>query len=376
MKKIAYLCTMMLLSVNMMAQIDLDDGNWDLVFYDEFNSNNWDTWANWKISCPSPVYHYRSYYNDSEFGVTHGAWEHQVYQRENCQLNNGNLQFVSMYEGGNNQQPLSCGNYILPPNKICDTTHHTLFYTSGMIETTTSFLYGYFEICCSLPIHKGSFPAFWLYSSGTNYYNELDIFEYPNGSSFIQNEDKQYTCGLYCDNNHSAPNPLDLISYGKVYPVLPNPSSSLSQFHKFSCEWMPDHITWYCDGHVMNVFDDYEHIPHHPMKLIANYAINGHVLDGLDQPLWFDGDNMVIDYIKVYQLKTDCDSDVVISTLQDFVNYQPSVKKTIRIAPSTAFAAPSNANLNFRASESIIIGSGFTLPQGAQITLQTQICPE
>ncbi len=33
MKKFIYLCGMMLLSLNMMAQIDLNDPNWDTVFY-------------------------------------------------------------------------------------------------------------------------------------------------------------------------------------------------------------------------------------------------------------------------------------------------------------------------------------------------------
>ena len=50
MKKFIYLCGMMLLSLNMMAQIDVNDKNWKRVFSDSF-SDSGRSWVNW-ISFP------------------------------------------------------------------------------------------------------------------------------------------------------------------------------------------------------------------------------------------------------------------------------------------------------------------------------------
>ena len=47
MKKIIYLCAMMLLCLNMMAQIDPYDGNWDTIVFDDFSTPNrfWYSWS-------------------------------------------------------------------------------------------------------------------------------------------------------------------------------------------------------------------------------------------------------------------------------------------------------------------------------------------
>lgn len=90
----------------------------------------------------------------------------------------------------------------------------------------------------------------------------------------------------------------------------------------------------------------------------------------------FDGDEMTVYHLKVCRLKTDCDTDIVISDAQDLADFQPSVKKSISIVPSASFVAPADTNVSMWASESIVIDKGFALPQGAQITLQTQLCPE
>lgn len=376
MKKFIYLCGMLLLCLDMMAQVDLNSPYWELVFYDDFSTNSWDTWANWQITHPDPEGHYISYLSECSSGVTHGENEHQVYQRENCQFGNGELILKSYYEGGLGFTPMQCDDYDLPPGKTCDSQHQTLYYTSGNLQTTTKFLYGYFEITCSLPIHDGSFPAFWLYGGGADYYNEIDIFEYSNN---IARDDyyRQFTCGVYCNNYHPAPSSFGLISHARVNPILPIGSDDLTHPHVFACEWMPDRVTWYVDGIVVNELTDYRYIPHHEMTLKVNYAIDNFAISHQSNlPTWFDGDEMKIDSIRVYQLKTDCDSDVLITDMQDLTDYQPSVKKSISIVPAPEFTVPSNTIINMRAAESIVIDKGFAITQGAQMTFQTQICPE
>jgi hypothetical protein len=369
MKKFLYLCVMMTLSLSLMAQIDPCDRNWDTIVLDDFNNNAWNTWYNWQITHPSGRYY--TFIPDWPSGVSRGESEHQVYQRENCLFNNTcTLRFVTIYEGGPDNTPLLCGDYDIPPGKTCDTSHHTLYYTSGKIETTDQFFYGYFEISCSLPIHKGSFPAFWLFGGGSSYYNEIDIFEYSWGISHLDHF-KQFTCGIYCNNNQNIP-----ISKARVTPILDNSSTNLTNPHVFACEWLPEKVTWYVDGEIVNEFTDYEYIPHHPMSLKVNYAIDNYAVPyQTGQPQWFDGDEMIIDYVKVLQLKTSCDTDVLISTLQEFEDYEPSVKKTIAIEPAIEFTIPTNTNVYMRAVDSIVIGKGITIPFGAQMTLQTQLCP-
>lgn len=370
---------MMLLCMDMMAQIDINDGNWEIVLEDDFRNNAWD-YGNWLIS--NPYGHYKAFIPEWPSGVSRGSAEHQVYQRENCQFsNNGSLRFVSVYEGGDNMLPLQCGDYDIPLGKTCDANHQTLFYTSAKIETDVKYLYGYFEVECSLPIHDGSFPAFWLYGAGANHYNEIDIFEYSKGSSY-DDYYKQFTCGIYSDNDHPAPpdSLFSTISHARLKPILPSSSDDLTHPHVFSCEWMPDRITWYVDGIAVNEFTDYRFIPHHPMALKLNYAINNYAMLKIGEnqyiPNWFDGDEMTVYHLKVCRLKTDCDTDIVISDAQDLADFQPSVKKSISIVPSASFVAPADTNVSMWASESIVIDKGFALPQGAQITLQTQLCPE
>ena len=376
MKKFIYFCGMMLLCLNMMAQIDLNDPNWERVFYDDFTNNIWDTWNNWEITHPDPIGHYYSYLKESTSGVTHGPNEHQIYQRDNCQFGNGEMRLVSEYEGGPDMLPIHCSDYDLPPGKIGDSQHESLFYTSGNIQTATKFLYGYFEIRCSLPTHIGSFPAFWLYSEGSDYYNEIDIFEYSTRED-PNHTYKIYTCGIYCDNTHPAPEVFKDISQARVDPVLPNDSEDLSHFHTFACEWLPERVTWFVDGNIVNEYSNYDSIPHHEMTLKVNFAINNYALTHDENiPIWFDGDEMTVDYIKVYHLNGDCDSDVLITTVQDFMNYHPSVKHSITINPINDFTAPTNTNISMMAVDSIVIEKGFALPQGAQMTLQIHICPE
>lgn len=368
MRKFAYLCTMMLLSLNMTAQIDPYDHNWDTLLLDHFTSNTWNTWQQWSIS--HPVGFYKAFIPEWPSGVSRGAAEHQVYQRENCVFdNNGGMRLVSVYEGGVNNLPLTCGNYDIPPGKTCDTSHHTLYYSSGKIESGDKYLYGYFEIRCSLPIHKGAFPAFWLYGQGTNYYNEIDIFEYSWGCSG-SNHYKQFTCGILCNNTS-----VSMDHYARSYPILPAESADLRYPHTFACEWLPERVTWYVDGVVVNEFTDYEHIPHHEMSFKINYAIDNFSFSSqTSQPDWFDGDVMTIDYIKV--LKADCNTDLLICNIQDVIKYQKTFKKTITIQPANEFVIPENINLNMRAVDSIVIDKGVTFPIGTQITLQMEPCPE
>lgn len=79
MKKFLYLCAMMTLSMNMMAQIDLTDRNWNRVFNDDFIGNSWN-YNQWKIKDCNGTELWRAYLAEWKSGVTRSN-KYSVYQR-------------------------------------------------------------------------------------------------------------------------------------------------------------------------------------------------------------------------------------------------------------------------------------------------------
>lgn len=379
MKKIVYLCTLVLLSLNVMAQIDLNDRNWDTVFYDDFSSvRSWDpiSWncvpdQKWNATCLGKIVH----------GYKH---EHQIYQYQNCQIDtlNKTINLLSEFDRYNRipAHSYSKPNNVNYPNiygQNYDENGELWYFFSGAITTKNLFFhYGYFEIRCSLPVHPGSFPAFWLFSSNTNssngYYNEIDIFEYSNSIATMDYY-KQYTCGLYCDNEH-----YNSISHARTNPILPGDAPDLRSYHVFACEWLPYKVTWYVDGNRVNEYSVVDSIPHNPMKIVANYAINRCVFENQNinnQLLWNDSDIMTIDYIKVCSLKLDCEHDETINCQYDMDNFDYSLKKSINITSSIGNVLIRNTDkITFRVTNSFEITGPFTIVSGGDFTVIKQDC--
>ena len=201
MRKIFYLCGMMLLCMDMMAQIDPYDQNWNTIVYDDFDEPNrqfnnsfQEPLGKWISFVPSLWPSGVTKWGENQSGQV--TCEHQIYQWNHCIFDDGiydgahgvlklNAQFKS-------ETPILCNDptypYDIPPrspafNNLsyhCDSNHQWLYYYSGMIESlpkdTTAgdnirtnnlpsprFRYGYFEIRCKLPVHEGAFPFKYLY---------------------------------------------------------------------------------------------------------------------------------------------------------------------------------------------------------------------
>ena len=377
MKKFIYLCGMMLLSMNMMAQIDFYDQNWKLTFHDEFDTTRiWDT-NSW-ISMPDNKWDaYPGY-------IIHGK-EHQIYQYDHCvfDTSNGYMRLVAECDSIR----IKNHEYHLPnvlnghyPNTYGKTD--SLYYFSGEIDTRTKFQYGYFEIQCKLPVHQGAFPAFWLFSSssvpGNSYYEEIDIFEYswwisspqsPNPNPPGTGSKRCYTCAL-CFND--TENIRDGHIYGQAYPLIPSNSSDLDHFHKFGCKWTPEHIVWYFDGNIMNDYSNADSIPHRLLTLKTNYAIDSYYKHG---GFWTGPGEMVIDYIHIYQLELDCQTDETISCQSDLDNFNYAVKKSISITSTVGQPIIySNDKVTFRVTDTFEITGSFEVNSGAEFTILQQDC--
>lgn len=390
MKKFIYLCGMMLLSLNMMAQIDLNDRNWDIdhAFIDEFNINRtWDT-NSW-LSLPDEVW--KAYYGK----VTHGR-ETQIYQYDHCQFDaaNGVIRLVSEFDYDSlipyHEYHLPNGQHTYP-----NTLNHydTLYYFSGeMVVNSQKFSYGYFEIRCKLPQHKGTFPAFWLHGSSKTlpdrYYEEIDIFEHsrnllhsrPYWPGYIppplSDSARVFTTGLYHNLTGESANQYEG-SFARNFPLVPSTSNDLSDWHTFSCEWMPDHVFWYFDGDLVNSYFNQEHIPSHDLTLIINYAIDRYAIKNhTDIPLWFGSNEMVIEYIHVYQLKWNCNTDETITCQTDLDNFNYAVKKSISITSTVGQPIVSSGDkVTFRVTNAFEITGSFQIDNGAEFTIIQQDCP-
>ena len=154
MKKFVYLCGMMLLSLNMMAQIDLDDRNWHCVLNEQFDESalhwQWDTLR----FLNTGDYNWKAY-----LSTIAPKGEHEIYQFGNCQINTADstMHLIAYYDSLNIHQ----NNYYLPKwmwpenNGPGYPQNDSLFYFSGALEyykqryvqneEDRKFQYGYFE---------------------------------------------------------------------------------------------------------------------------------------------------------------------------------------------------------------------------------------
>lgn len=395
---------MILLCINIMAQYD---GNKNFIlFEDDFNTSGrtWD--ANSYIESEG---NWRAHFKRS---ITHGANEHQAYQRSQAVFdeNNEMLLLVADYVSDTD---LECNDLEHPYGATCkiDSTY-SIRYLSGAIQSIEkSFLYGYFEIRCKLPVHRGAFPAFWLWSACNEteancdnpYYEEIDIFEYTwnitNPDAYLKckettglGDNRCYTAGIYYNETGEGIS-MDN-SYARIYKRITDNKPSLNQWNTWGCLWMPDKVEWYLNGEMINSYYYPDSIPRHPMYLMANYAIDNYViqynippienrddisseLDAYYEAFYQTNDTMYIDYIRVYQPQWDCVA-VVIDNQEDLDYYVYGIKKSVVFdsIDNAPIVVRSGSKIDIMASEFVTIAGPFQIDTGAEFSIAMQKCPE
>ena len=391
MKKFVYFCGMMLLSLNMMAQIDPYDQNWKPKLIEDFTTPG-RYWIDSSFLSSDSVW--KAYSS----GLTNGD-NKMIYQYSQCHFNDtdGYMELVAEYDSSGR---IPTHGYELPYN-VSPPTYDDLHYFSGRIDhfdkhgaDSAKFRYGYFEIRCKLPIHRGAFSSFWLWHSDSTsleeHYEEIDIFEFswefedekmtqwthnphPHGAG----NPYCFSSGLYFNKQNVSYKPMDSTSQARVYLMI---NDSLSHWHTFSCEWMPDHIHWYCDGILVDEYYNTDSIPRHPLILKTNYGINRYALKDYKhygQPEWCSQDTMFIDYIKVYQLARDCGTDETITQQSELDYFDFAVKKSISITSTIEpVSIGSNEKETFRTTDSFEITGPFQVDSGGEMTVIMQHCPE
>ena len=189
--------------------------SWNLIWNDEFNSNQLDS-TKWIHDIGT----------GSQYGLYGwGNSELQYYQPSNTEVYNGTAKIIAKLE----------------PNGIVDSWNNTMYYSSSKITTKGifEFKYGKVEARIKTVDGQGFWPAFWMLPSGGSWpcNGEIDIMEQwgsdgPTntttgaahvgicpGSSFYQSFSNVISSGSYADN-----------------------------FHVYSVQWQPDYIAWYVDN--------------------------------------------------------------------------------------------------------------------------------
>lgn len=129
------------------------------------------------------------------------------------------------------------------------------------------------------------------------------------------------------------------------------------------------------DGQEVNSYSDTAWIPKHPMWLKIQHVEDDSAMFNGN---WWNGvDVMTVKYVKALRLKTNCEINSVIRTMNDLDEFKYAVKQSITIGSliGTLSVSP-GACFTFRAVDSITIDGGFEVPTGTTMTLLTHPCPE
>ena len=327
-----------------------NDPNWQLVFADEFSSTS----VNANLWCR---------HDHRKYG--HGSLETTAYRSDN----NDNLSFG----GGNIVQ-------IVRAESITDTNQNVVTHVTepwtydysapSMMISQQKFKYGYFEIRCKLPdlpngkTNHGIGPNFWLWWHDENpsfeEMSEIDIFEFVSrgGTSHVQTHNAHYDdssgTGVYDE---------------QVVPNNELPSPDFSQFHTFACHWTPEFIKYYLDDREFHhtTFFSRQMIPQRIIVDINVFFVNEPIDQTTLLPYEYE-----IDYVRVYKLKNGhCNTDYVNCTPNLLQN---SVYRNVRLGGGCTYIQPVGTKRTIWASNSVTINGDYTVPVGADLTLDYSPC--
>lgn len=220
---------------------DKQDRIWNLVWIDEFSSDQIDTTKWNKI-----------------FRKNNSNNEIQYYLKGNISQREGDLYLTAKKE-------------------------EAVGYTSGMIDTKDkfSFCYGRVDICAKLPEGVGLFPAIWLLPKSIESLPEIDIME-------MVGDAPQRIYGV----NHYAQGDKILNTFGEVRV------ETYDEFHVYSLVWSKNKLEWYLDDklfHKSNLG-----VPKIHMYIIFNLAVGGN-WPGHPSEFTVFPSSIVFDYIKIYK---------------------------------------------------------------------------
>lgn len=383
------------------AQFPPTDSGWELKFSDEFDSirptivdtSNWSTFFPWGqdgrpevIKCRDTIVGIDTIkVCDTLIGVN---YYQQWYDTTNLPNNSlvidptgsGSLKIISWKQ---NHKTRVTRYYPCGDSLCTDTTCHyaadsTLFcirhdsvtfnYTTAMLLSKKKFKYGYFELKFKIPqpptppaTDSGYTIDWWLWAGdGLGHSNEIDMYEIRGMNN------------LYTNNVHfySLARPdTDQAGFTGYFGSID------SNWHISALEWAPDRIDFYLDG---NHIRSYPFKPDSmiPMPMIVDMDANAtNFQDGIDTVNTVFPFQIQVDYVRVYQLKIECD------TTRSVCIYAPATYDSIYQSLTfgggacTPTITPSS-NTTFRATDFIELDEGFTADSTVEMLLDVIPCQD
>lgn len=174
-------------------------------------------------------------------------------------------------------------------------------FTSARLITRgkASWTYGFFEIRAKLPCSLGTWPAIWMLGTGGRWPQdgEIDIMEQKG----IASSDKNQVLGTV--HNYASIN--GLLSAGVKNGSQTTLNTACSAFHNYQLTWNAEKITIGINDvpyfeYTNPKTGDYNKWPYsNAQYLLLNIAMEGDL--GGKAPTNFISDEMVVDYVRVYQ---------------------------------------------------------------------------
>jgi len=260
----------------------------------------------------------------------------------------------------------------------------TRYYTGGIVAAKADYFvrYGYIEAKIIIPYIKGVKSSFWTFNTnptGNGDAGEIDIFEVQGSApSTIMGTNlwkyycdcENYTC-VSCSELYKQQCPdynSSVLCYGQnvAIPSYANVSRT------YAIEWSPAKFIWYVEGAAVRNF------PNPGIhELVSTTLQLGVIKDPApDETLPFPDQEMLIDYVRVYKLKFDCDTTVTEITNYDNPQlpnyYDYKVKKSISLSGISSLT--SGQNVSLRATDYIELTDGFYVPSDAELYLDNNPC--
>jgi beta-glucanase (GH16 family) len=229
-------------------------GTWNMIFDDEFNTLNNNTWSN-------------------EYWWGGNAGTQATFDPKQLSVSNGILTQTAV------EKSETASNGVTNP------------YTSGLMTTgglqgvrpaSFTFTYGYVETRAQIAPGQGMWSAFWMLPADYSDTNEIDIYE---NLGRLPNNDQ----GFYHYN-------------GNYTGFSTATASNLTTgFHTYGVDWEPNSITWYMDGKEM--FSTTTDVVNKPMYLLMNLDVGGSWAGPLNSSSPASS-SWLTDYVRVWQHPT------------------------------------------------------------------------
>ncbi|HKR03860.1 MAG TPA: family 16 glycosylhydrolase [Bacteroidia bacterium] len=251
-------------------------------------------------------------------------------------------------------------------------------YTSGELYSRQMFKYGYFEIKFKLPPlpvppnnFRGHGANFFLYAANPasgNWWSEIDIFEL-NAFNSTYGDTSDFTSSVHYSNKDSSWHPFAHVDPGNI---------TNNVWHIAACWWTPEFIKIYLDDTLILSVQNDTLIPTDSLIKMpifidtsnpaSNFCTNFDTVN-TQFPYTYE-----IDYVRVYQLKQQCDTDKVYCNVTEST-FESRLYNSLTIGGDSCVATfTSGANVTGLGNEYVLLDEGFYFDNTSQGYFDVKDC--